>query len=259
MYGHTNTIFSRAAEFLGQSTSPDSTLPLTLPSAPLLTPNLLIPDQFNVAEFDSVPALNSEVGNSSSCSGCSSYGSPSSLASHCTQSLSQRPAFIQRSVSSHSLMKNGFRQLFSSAPEFLDSDAGPFRRVFSTGDLQRIHMVQHSHRSDSPLSNENSIIIESMSKACRYSPEEKKERIERYRSKRNQRNFNKKIKYACRKTLADSRPRIRGRFARNDEIEHHHQKSCEADQQSHIGGEEDEEEDDDWINFIATFSANMAP
>jgi hypothetical protein len=60
--------------------------------------------------------------------------------------------------------------------------------------------------------------------------------------------------------LADSRPRIRGRFARNDEIEHHHhQKSCEADQQSHIGGEEEEEEDDDWINFIATFSANMAP
>lgn len=25
-------------------------------------------------------------------------------------------------------------------------------------------------------------------------------------------------KYACRKTLADNRPRIRGRFARNDEI-----------------------------------------
>jgi hypothetical protein len=56
--------------------------------------------------------------------------------------------------------------------------------------------------------------------------------------------------YACRKTLADSRPRIRGRFARNDEID---QKS------SQVRGEEDEEEDDDWINFIATFSANMAP
>ncbi|XP_062173167.1 zinc finger protein CONSTANS-LIKE 9 isoform X2 [Alnus glutinosa] len=250
MYGNTNTIFSRAADFLGRSTSPDPTLPLILPSAPFLPPNLLFPDQLGAAEFESVPALNSEVGNSSSCSGCSSYGSPTSLASHCTQSLSQRPAFIQRSVSSHSLMKNGFRQLFSSAPGFVDSDDGPVRRVFSTGDLQRIHMVQHSHRSDSPLSNENSIIIESMSKACRYSPEEKKERIERYRSKRNQRNFNKKIKYACRKTLADSRPRIRGRFARNDEID---QKS------SQVRGEEDEEEDDDWINFIATFSANMAP
>ena len=55
-------------------------------------------------------------------------------------------------------------------------------------------MMQHSHRSESPLSNENSIIIESMSRACRYSPEEKKERIERYRSKRTKRNFNKKIK-----------------------------------------------------------------
>ncbi|KAL3631943.1 hypothetical protein CASFOL_024927 [Castilleja foliolosa] len=30
-------------------------------------------------------------------------------------------------------------------------------------------------------------------------------------------NFNKTIKYACRKTLADSRPRVRDRFARNDE------------------------------------------
>lgn len=59
---------------------------------------------------------------------------------------------------------------------------------------QRIKMVQHSYRSESPLSSESSAIIEGMSRACRYSPEEKKERIERYRSKRNQRNFNKKIK-----------------------------------------------------------------
>ncbi|KAF2601513.1 hypothetical protein F2Q70_00028307 [Brassica cretica] len=36
--------------------------------------------------------------------------------------------------------------------------------------------------------------------------------------KRNERNFSKKIKYACRKTLADSRPRVRGRFAKNDEF-----------------------------------------
>jgi CCT motif len=27
------------------------------------------------------------------------------------------------------------------------------------------------------------------------------------------------MKYACRKTLADSRPRVRGRFAKNDEFE----------------------------------------
>jgi hypothetical protein len=37
------------------------------------------------------------------------------------------------------------------------------------------------------------------------------------------------MQYACRKTLADSRPRVRGRFAKNDEL-------CEAAQsgsQSH--------------------------
>ncbi|KAH7287103.1 hypothetical protein KP509_32G038300 [Ceratopteris richardii] len=47
-----------------------------------------------------------------------------------------------------------------------------------------------------------------------YTKEERLPRIERYRRKRTERDFNKKIKYTCRKTLADSRPRIKGRFAR---------------------------------------------
>ncbi|KAK7313957.1 hypothetical protein VNO77_39164 [Canavalia gladiata] len=55
-------------------------------------------------------------------------------------------------------------------------------------------------------------------KVERYSEEERKERILRYLKKRNQRNFNKTIKYACRKTLADRRVRVRGRFARNNEL-----------------------------------------
>ncbi|KAJ6755441.1 ZINC FINGER PROTEIN CONSTANS-LIKE 4 [Salix purpurea] len=119
---------------------------------------------------------------------------------------------------------------------------------FSTGDLQ------HGHRAESPLLSESCMIIESMNKACKYSPEEKKERIERYKSKRNQRNFNKKIKYECRKILADSRPRIRGRFAKNDEIEKNPQL-----QWSNVSGEEDEEDDDNWIDFIDSFSENSVP
>uniref|UniRef100_A0ACD6AN30 Uncharacterized protein n=1 Tax=Avena sativa TaxID=4498 RepID=A0ACD6AN30_AVESA len=71
----------------------------------------------------------------------------------------------------------------------------PFRRVVSTGNLGAL--------SPAPAV------------AVRYSTEERRERIEKYRSKRNQRNFQKKITYACRKTLADSRPRVKGRFARN--------------------------------------------
>ncbi|KAK9275848.1 hypothetical protein L1049_023121 [Liquidambar formosana] len=62
------------------------------------------------------------------------------------------------------------------------------------------------------------VIEESNIKVGRYSVEERKERILRYLKKRNQRNFSKTIKYACRKTLADKRVRVRGRFARNNEL-----------------------------------------
>lgn len=67
-------------------------------------------------------------------------------------------------------------------------------------------------------------------------------------------NFHFVFQYACRKTLADSRPRIRGRFARNDEIEKNPQL-----QWSNMSGEEDEDDDDNWINFLDAFSANSIP
>ncbi|CAA3007804.1 zinc finger CONSTANS-LIKE 4 [Olea europaea subsp. europaea] len=60
-------------------------------------------------------------------------------------------------------------------------------------------------------------VEETSMKVGRYSIEERKDRILRYLKKRNQRNFNKTIKYACRKTLADKRVRVRGRFAKNNE------------------------------------------
>ncbi|KAL6998948.1 hypothetical protein U1Q18_000115 [Sarracenia purpurea var. burkii] len=55
-------------------------------------------------------------------------------------------------------------------------------------------------------------------KVGKYTVEERKDRILRYLKKRHQRNFNKTIKYECRKTLADKRVRVRGRFARNNEL-----------------------------------------
>ncbi|GLU11704.1 hypothetical protein SLE2022_284300 [Rubroshorea leprosula] len=228
--------FPRASD---NSLSPDSLPSLTFPMS-----------QLAGTEFDSV----SEAFQSSSSSGSSSYNSPSSLVSCC----SQKPCFMHRSASSHSLQKNGLNCRFAlSYNGFVDSEGGSVRRVFSAGDLEQgLRMLHHSPRSESPLSNESNAIIESMSKACRYSPEEKKERIERYRSKRNLRNFNKKIKYACRKTLADSRPRIRGRFARNDEIE---KISPDQVQWSQGMGGEEGEEDENWVNFLNSFSANLIP
>ncbi|XVF46440.1 hypothetical protein PTKIN_Ptkin03bG0026900 [Pterospermum kingtungense] len=237
MFGHAT--FPRSSSELLSDSDPDVMSPLNFPLCPLT--ELAIPES-----FDSVSeALHSSAGGSSS----GSYNSPSPLAGCCC--CTQKQSLMQRSASTHSFQKNGLHCHFA---EFIDSDCGSVRRVFSTGDLVQGQGQHHQRRrSESPSSNEsntNAIIEGMMTGACPYSPEEKKERIERYRSKRNLRNFNKKIKYACRKTLADSRPRIRGRFVRSEEIE----KSPQVDQWNHIGGEEEEEDEDNWANFLDSLS-----
>lgn len=69
------------------------------------------------------------------------------------------------------------------------------------------------------------------------------------------------LKYACRKSLADSRPRIRGRFARyNDDIVKNYPMQWSE------GREEEEEQQvenncgDNWIKyFIDAYSTNLIP
>ncbi|MED6182533.1 hypothetical protein PIB30_029287 [Stylosanthes scabra] len=216
-------------------------------SSPLLSPIMHhFPEELALTELESLlinchnnPEIIS-LNNKSSSS--SSYSEQSGLA-------------MQRSLSSHSLHNNN---PFSGLLADLFHNDGPLRRVCSTGDLHGSHggmMMHNNNESESPLSSESSMIIEGMSRASRYSPEEKKLRIQRYRTKRNQRNFNKKIKYVCRKTLADSRPRIRGRFARNDEIDKNNYPSS-VHQWSHIGaGAEEDEEDQNWVSIFDSLVA----
>ncbi|KAH7415514.1 hypothetical protein KP509_14G049500 [Ceratopteris richardii] len=83
------------------------------------------------------------------------------------------------------------------------------RRVYSTGDLQFSCGVKVENMLKEEASG---------TRTGHYTVEERRMKLHRYRQKRTERNFNKKIKYACRKTLADNRPRVRGRFARNDEM-----------------------------------------
>merc|ERR1712196_273975 len=49
-----------------------------------------------------------------------------------------------------------------------------------------------------------------------YTLEERKKRLARFHEKRSRRIWRKKIKYGCRKKLADNRPRVKGRFVKRD-------------------------------------------
>ncbi|KAL8556771.1 hypothetical protein ACS0TY_004294 [Phlomoides rotata] len=161
-------------------------------------------------------------------------------------SFDETAALMQRSFSSNSFEN---KQSFSFHPQFdavfesHNQIENKIRRVCSTGDLQKMKMNLQttSVLSSSPLSADKSVIEEANFKVGRYSAEERKERIDRYRAKRTHRNFNKTIKYACRKTLADTRPRIRGRFARNDE-------AGEIPKASTFQSQRYEDEDDAWID-----------
>ncbi|XP_010469487.1 PREDICTED: two-component response regulator-like APRR7 isoform X2 [Camelina sativa] len=120
------------------------------------------------------------------------------------------------------------------------------KRIFNPEDLQALGVggVESQSHLMAPQTNSalgpveiNGLEDSTLSKVGKLSPEQKKEKIRRYMKKRNERNFNKKIKYACRKTLADSRPRVRGRFAKNDEF-------GEPSRQASSSHHDDEDEDD---------------
>ncbi|KAL6979260.1 hypothetical protein U1Q18_020925 [Sarracenia purpurea var. burkii] len=131
MYGHNNSLIGYAAtDFVGHFPLLD--LPAPPPNLPPIIPT---GTEFDPAAAAALPK--SEVSYSSS--GSSSYGSPSSRAS-------VSPSLIQRSASSVSLQKNinGFlyQMASTSLAEFMGSESGPIRRVFSTGDLQvKYHKV----------------------------------------------------------------------------------------------------------------------
>ncbi|KAE8688405.1 Detected protein of confused Function [Hibiscus syriacus] len=121
--------------------------------------------------------------------------------------------------------------------EFQGDNGGIFcpdsvQRVLKPGVLQGLstdnqQLVGVATRISTPLASDITSLEDSpFNKVGKLSVEQRKEKIHRYMKKRNERNFSKKIKYACRKTLADSRPRVRGRFAKNDEFGETRRQAC---------------------------------
>ncbi|OWM85301.1 hypothetical protein CDL15_Pgr028088 [Punica granatum] len=183
--------------------------------------------------------------------GYEAFAGPHSYGGH-ESGFTNAVKYMQRSYSINSLEEKQAAALFHpqfdavmESADHLQGQAGmmsspescipgaQMRRVCSAGDLQRSSL-------SSPLRIESAFPDEANLKVGRYSVQERKERILKYRAKRTQRNFTKTIKYACRKTLADTRPRIRGRFARNDEIGELPKAPCST-------REDDDEDHDLWL------------
>ncbi|CAL5204049.1 unnamed protein product [Lathyrus oleraceus] len=121
---------------------------------------------------------------------------------------------LPKSVSSRSLSSMDWMHGSAMNPAVfgvsgIDFDAVyGIRRSFSEGDIKT-------------LGNGNNVntVQSSRERPFLCNNEERLQKLSRYRNKKTKRNFGRKIKYACRKALADSQPRIRGRFAKNEECE----------------------------------------
>lgn len=68
-----------------------------------------------------------------------------------------------------------------------------------------------------------------------YTPEERKAIIRRFHEKRQRRVWSKKIRYNCRKTLADKRKRVKGRFVKKEELQRMEQELKEKEKDDSEG------------------------
>ncbi|KAL3650552.1 hypothetical protein CASFOL_006955 [Castilleja foliolosa] len=121
---------------------------------------------------------------------------------------------LEKSVSLSSLRSMDYANEALQRLMFLDFPVSDFggmygmRRSFSEGDIKTLG------NGDISIA-QSSIGLPKSINSC--TSEERREKLSRYWNKKSKRNFGRKIKYACRKALADSQPRIRGRFARTEE------------------------------------------
>ncbi|KAM3413415.1 hypothetical protein ACQJBY_004543 [Aegilops geniculata] len=144
---------------------------------------------------------------------------PGELMSTTTAAAATGECSLQKSVSSGCLNSADWINGLALQPNFfnfqgLDFEAAfGLRRAYSEGDVQNFgaNTPRAGIAANVQASGERLVTISDLKR------EQRKQKLNRYREKKIQRNFGRKIKYACRKALADSQPRVRGRFVKMDD------------------------------------------
>lgn len=154
----------------------------------------------------------------------SSTNNMNNIAHQQQQSLNHRRYGINENIDSNSesiTMPNPLVSLSHS--EGISSASG-------ASQMQGLRVTSSSQHSNSNASNRSSsqccfdlsqLNFELINKGGRigiYLPDARRERIAKFHLKRQKRIWRKRIKYDCRKKLADSRPRIKGRFVKRSEM-----------------------------------------
>ncbi|GJQ09672.1 hypothetical protein GpartN1_g1463.t1 [Galdieria partita] len=127
---------------------------------------------------------------------------------------------VHRSPALSTFEKNAevdiWRRMNLKSNEYVDRiDSHNILSLSGTGSsfMERNHFLSPSiSSSGTSLSHRKKTVV-----GERCSAEERKEKLERYRRKREERIFRKQVRYDVRKRLAESRPRVRGRFCKPSE------------------------------------------
>ncbi|XP_044985518.1 GATA transcription factor 20-like [Hordeum vulgare subsp. vulgare] len=144
---------------------------------------------------------------------------PGELRASSSSTVAAGECSLQKSVSSGCLNSADWMNGSAARPNFLDFQGLDFeaafglRRAYSEGDIQNLggNTPRPEIAGNAHASGERLVTISDLKS------EERKQKLSRYRKKKIERNFGRKIKYACRKALADNQPRVRGRFAKMDD------------------------------------------
>ncbi|WOL11068.1 hypothetical protein Cni_G19829 [Canna indica] len=138
------------------------------------------------------------------------------------EKLSSTERSMQKSVSSGCLSSVEWvpnSTMSTMRPDFLDFQGLDFeaalglRRAFSEGDIQNLGNKNISTGNTTTVCSS----FEKLLTISDIKTKQRQQKLSRYREKKSKRNFGRKIKYACRKALADSQRRVRGRFAKSEE------------------------------------------
>lgn len=143
-----NSYYEDSTDFINPN-YPSSLSPLLVQS--------LAGDFNSINEAFILANANGNTSTGSACTSSSYIASPSSPLS-CTSShppnTTTSTNFMQRSLSSHSLHRNGFHLPISPPTGLHDLDIGPVRRVFSTGDLDQV-FLQSIHTVNKKMKDKN--------------------------------------------------------------------------------------------------------